>query len=1440
MATRLYFRSTVYDTSSGKYSDGWQTLLNNVSSLQSGVGIFDADTATSGVLGYEFAYNPTTGRVLIVGDSGPVNYQAFMATADSFDGPWTYFQDPTIYFTSAINGAVNCCIYNPANNLFIAVDDRSNIYTSTTADSGTWTLRYNSPVDISSSRIVILNGFVIVGSFTSVYQYSSDGGLTWTAGNCGFSGNPVSQIRDMIWDGTRYIAVGLGGQLAYATSIAGPWTQSTVGVNTDCWSIAYSSALGRYCVGMENGTIRTTTTVTSAASFTAATGTSPTKFNTIRFANGRFVACGDNRTMAFSTTGTAFTVTSYNTASASASKADFWGLYYITGNTWLATTEYTPNLLWGSTDNGTNWQPMGTEKSLTVVQAGLPSVERNPVMTSDALELRTLSTTPGTIQRQASFLSVASSVANQTVLLGMFASNPLNGAQTVGGGTITLNTADGESNLNLNFWVNALNAYVWRPSTGEVVGYIRDAAGVSLGGLETASASTTASYVTNITGITSSAVAASSGDVVVCEVWGVFTNGMGTSYNGYFYYDGSTVNTTENALVTNHASFVEFTENLSFSGRLFAVNSSEALTAIESSTKTTTLLGAGSESSTASENLNALLTVNTAANETGTTTDVQFNLVSFVSSLIETGTGADSQSKVFTTNQFLIETGTASETDTASALFVTELIETGVGTDVQFNVLDINTEITETGTGTDEQFNLLLLVGALTETGTANASEFNNIITDQFLIESGAANNEETSSALFVSQLSETGTADETETNLVPFVSDLTETGTADETETNLVSFVSDLTETGTSADSQFNVFTTNQFLIETGTADETETSSVLFVSQLSETGVGTDSQFNLVSFVSDLIESGTGTDDQFNIVSFETQLIESGDLLDSQFNVFTTNQFLIESGTANETETSSALFVSQLSETGTADETETNIITVLRDITEPTTSSDSQDRLVIALRDVTESGSGTDSQFNIATRLADITETGSASETESNVISTTQFLTETGTADETETNIITVLRDITEPTTSSDSQDRLVIALRDVTETGTATTTENYTELYPVSLTETGTATDIDIIVASLYGANSSEAGSAAESQFNIITTNQFITEAGTGTDSQFNVATQIASLTESGSASETESRTALYVGLLTETGTADDSEFNTASIVASLLELGSGTDSQFNIITTNQFITESSIASETETNVISTTQFLTESGTPLDNVLSSAEFHPIINETAAANESSYNISSRIADIIEQLFAVDLIRPQVDFLSAIAETITSSDQEVSNIITYQDIIEFVTSSENVDRFVYAYRGITETTTANDRINVGITVISTETVTARTAEIGNFFTPQFVGELLSATDQSSRVTIFETLVREYGIAQELVATWVFMALDLEYVMDSTATADITDYGIYFDNIDVSYSDQDSISVEYDYIYITNIDVIYAELAVIDGIESDDISYKWVA
>jgi hypothetical protein len=201
----------------------------------------------------------------------------------------------------------------------------------------------------------------------------------------------------------------------------------------------------------------------------------------------------------------------------------------------------------------------------TSVSGTLPTTEQSAatadVTATGANTNRVMDTIIGSGQTSINITTSASTNARNNFLR-RFVSPPLVGDQVVGGGNMILNAADQESSTNANFWINSLCVYVWRPSTGAKVGNVRDAAGTSLGGSEPSTSNSM--QVTHITGITTSAVNALNGDVVVCEIWTRTTQSQATAYTCIFQYDGTTINTTENAVVTNQASFLELNENLNF------------------------------------------------------------------------------------------------------------------------------------------------------------------------------------------------------------------------------------------------------------------------------------------------------------------------------------------------------------------------------------------------------------------------------------------------------------------------------------------------------------------------------------------------------------------------------------------------------------------------------------------------------------------------------------------------------------------------------------------------------------------------------------------------------------------------------------------------------------------------------------------------------------
>jgi len=101
--------------------------------------------------------------------------------------------------------------------------------------------------------------------------------------------------------------------------------------------------------------------------------------------------------------------------------------------------------------------------------------------------------------------------------------------------------------------------YVWRPSTQTIVGTILDNVSATI----TRTADTTERNIhTTFSGSAVSSV--QDGDVIIFEVWVSWTQAASVTSNNLIYYDGTTANTTNNSSVSNHASFIETPQTLTF------------------------------------------------------------------------------------------------------------------------------------------------------------------------------------------------------------------------------------------------------------------------------------------------------------------------------------------------------------------------------------------------------------------------------------------------------------------------------------------------------------------------------------------------------------------------------------------------------------------------------------------------------------------------------------------------------------------------------------------------------------------------------------------------------------------------------------------------------------------------------------------------------------
>ena len=182
-----------------------------------------------------------------------------------------------------------------------------------------------------------------------------------------------------------------------------------------------------------------------------------------------------------------------------------------------------------------------------------------------AATLRTMNTTIGTAQTSLSGTSLANT-GLQLPFMGHFTSPPLNGTQEITG-SLRLNVALTQSNTQMNLGQYLSTClYVWRPSTGVVVGKLYEGPGnqIAVTGAAAPSAANTEKVDWGSVSGASTMVTALDGDVLICEVWPAFIQGTAAAYTATFFFDGTTENTTLNATVSNHAAFVEVDENLVF------------------------------------------------------------------------------------------------------------------------------------------------------------------------------------------------------------------------------------------------------------------------------------------------------------------------------------------------------------------------------------------------------------------------------------------------------------------------------------------------------------------------------------------------------------------------------------------------------------------------------------------------------------------------------------------------------------------------------------------------------------------------------------------------------------------------------------------------------------------------------------------------------------
>jgi len=131
--------------------------------------------------------------------------------------------------------------------------------------------------------------------------------------------------------------------------------------------------------------------------------------------------------------------------------------------------------------------------------------------------------------------------ARQSARFARFTSEPL-ASQTISANTWNYTLRNREANNNANAY-KAASIYVWRPSTSAVVGYVYDSNAEI--GIEW-----TTNFTNDSSNITGSAVTATNGEVLVCEVWYTAAQGAAKQYTISIQYNAS--------------SFIETPQDLTF------------------------------------------------------------------------------------------------------------------------------------------------------------------------------------------------------------------------------------------------------------------------------------------------------------------------------------------------------------------------------------------------------------------------------------------------------------------------------------------------------------------------------------------------------------------------------------------------------------------------------------------------------------------------------------------------------------------------------------------------------------------------------------------------------------------------------------------------------------------------------------------------------------
>jgi hypothetical protein len=178
-----------------------------------------------------------------------------------------------------------------------------------------------------------------------------------------------------------------------------------------------------------------------------------------------------------------------------------------------------------------------------------------------SLPVRTMTETIGTSQTSKGGSTLAQTTL-QRITAVRFVSDPLAAQTILGSGTFVFNCACRVNSLNVGATIRepqGLACYIWRPATGLQVGsalFVTTFNGHAPSVINQEQVSEATSTFFDGTTL--------NGDVLVFEVTYHLTQTDAVSHTVDVFYDGTTVNRTGNAVVSNHASFLEFSQTLMF------------------------------------------------------------------------------------------------------------------------------------------------------------------------------------------------------------------------------------------------------------------------------------------------------------------------------------------------------------------------------------------------------------------------------------------------------------------------------------------------------------------------------------------------------------------------------------------------------------------------------------------------------------------------------------------------------------------------------------------------------------------------------------------------------------------------------------------------------------------------------------------------------------